>query len=186
MYKRFAFNREEVGKNNNLYISISSVVASTAINAVVKIINEMQLSSSSYVTMIVELPKATKEAVEVMNVVGSLAMDAKTKNYYTENNSILNSMNNSLNKDKAGTKGNGGCYIATMAYGSYEHPQVMVLRNFRDYYLAKREWGRDFIKFYYKHSPGWVEKLKDYKLINKLIRHCLDIFVMFLGRYKNR
>lgn len=31
----------------------------------------------------------------------------------------------------------GGCYIATMVYGNYDHPQVMVLRDFRDSYLAK-------------------------------------------------
>ena len=25
-----------------------------------------------------------------------------------------------------------GCYIATMVYGDYNHPQVLVLRRFRD------------------------------------------------------
>lgn len=71
----------------------------------------------------------------------------------------------------------GGCYIATMAYGDYEHPQVIVLRQFRDSYLSKYEWGQKFIKFYYAHSPRWVELLKDYTHINVLIRIVLDSFI---------
>lgn len=30
-----------------------------------------------------------------------------------------------------------GCYIATMAYGDYDHPQVIILRDYRDYTLKK-------------------------------------------------
>ncbi len=71
----------------------------------------------------------------------------------------------------------GGCYIATMAYGDYEHPKVIVLRQFRDSYLSKYKWGQKFIKFYYTHSPRWVELLKNHKHINFLIRIMLDSFV---------
>ncbi|MCD8289882.1 MAG: hypothetical protein LUC91_00080, partial [Prevotella sp.] len=78
----------------------------------------------------------------------------------------------------------GGCYIATMVYGNYSHPQVMVLRNFRDEYLAKRGWGRKFIKFYYKYSPRLVEKLKDHKGINLMIKGILDKFIIFLKSKK--
>src|SRR5690606_15252813 len=45
-----------------------------------------------------------------------------------------------------------GCYIATMIYGDYDHPQVIVLRSFRDNYLCKSYVGRLFIRFYYKVS----------------------------------
>jgi hypothetical protein len=46
-----------------------------------------------------------------------------------------------------------GCYIATMAYGNYDHPQVLELRTFRDEFLSKSYLGRNFIKLYYKYSP---------------------------------
>src|SRR5690606_36632134 len=31
-----------------------------------------------------------------------------------------------------------GCYIATACYGSYEHPDVLILRRFRDKVLSQR------------------------------------------------
>lgn len=39
-----------------------------------------------------------------------------------------------------------GCYIATCVYGSYDAPEVLVLRDFRDNELSKNIFGRLFIK----------------------------------------
>ena len=77
-------------------------------------------------------------------------------------------------------KTEGGCYIATMAYGDYDHPQVLELRKFRDDILSKTILGRSFIKFYYKYSPFMVEKLKTKKGINFLIRAILDLMITSL------
>lgn len=52
-----------------------------------------------------------------------------------------------------------GCYIATCVYGSYDCPQVWVLRRFRDYTLAESWYGRAFIKCYYAISPILVRWL---------------------------
>ena len=71
----------------------------------------------------------------------------------------------------------GGCYIATMVYGDYEHPQVLVLREFRDNFLAQFLLGRLFIRFYYKFSPGWVKSLEHNKMINKSIKKVLNTFI---------
>lgn len=71
----------------------------------------------------------------------------------------------------------GGCYIATMAYGDYDHPQVIELRKFRDNFLSKTILGRNFIKFYYKFSPILVRKLQNKPTVNKIIRQLLDKFI---------
>jgi len=97
-------------------------------------------------------------------------MTTECRNYFNSNKSTLNNINSQLNPSD-------GCYIATMAYGDYDHPQVMVLRQFRDLYLSNRGWGRKFINFYYANSPHWVEVLKNHKHINVLIRKILDSFV---------
>ena len=72
---------------------------------------------------------------------------------------------------------NSGCYIATMVYGDYGHPQVLVLREFRDDFLAHYILGRSFIRFYYKYSPGWVKALEHNKMINKSIEKALNAFI---------
>ena len=73
-----------------------------------------------------------------------------------------------------------GCYIATMAYGSYEHPQVILLRRFRDNTLSKSRFGLWSIKKYYHYSPKIVERLKDKKNINNIIRKSLNIFIKLI------
>ena len=79
-------------------------------------------------------------------------------------------------------KRSSGCYIATMAYGSYEHPQVLILREYREHKLSRSTLGRAFIKSYYAASPYFVVALKNHHRINKLIRSALNIFI---GSLKN-
>lgn len=74
-------------------------------------------------------------------------------------------------------KSNQSCYIATMAYGDYNHSQVLELRKFRDEFLSKTIIGRNFIKLYYKYSPSLVQRLKNKKGINLIIRKALDQFI---------
>lgn len=98
----------------------------------------------------------------------SLRQFPNTSSYYYENN---NNTNNSQSD---------GCYIATMVYGDYNHPQVLALRKFRDARLKKSFIGRLFIKFYYSVSPKIVQILSGHDSINKTIRHFLDAFVKLL------
>lgn len=81
------------------------------------------------------------------------------------------------NPDKEPDFSNGGCYIATAVYGSYDAPQVMVLRSFRDNTLAHSAFGRLFIKVYYKFSPPIADRLKGAKRTNAFIRRILDVWV---------
>lgn len=77
-------------------------------------------------------------------------------------------------------KTSDGCYIATMAYGDYNHPQVLELRKFRDEILKKSIVGRLFIKTYYFISPKLVVILKNRITINKIIRKGLNQIIKFL------
>ena len=51
-----------------------------------------------------------------------------------------------------------GCYIATAVYGSYDCPEVWILRRFRDDVLAESWCGRIFIRAYYGISPALVSR----------------------------
>lgn len=70
-----------------------------------------------------------------------------------------------------------GCYIATMAYGSYDHPQVLVLRQFRDHMLMKNWLGCKCVELYYMASPHLVKRLKGHSNMNRYIRNILDCVV---------
>lgn len=54
-----------------------------------------------------------------------------------------------------------GCYIATTVYGSYNAPEVLVLRRFRDETLQKTALGRWFIRTYYRWSPSVAKKVPE-------------------------
>ena len=83
---------------------------------------------------------------------------------------------NGRHKSEAEQKASA-CYIATMVYGDYNHPQVVTLRSFRDNTLRNSALGRAFIKFYYNNSPSWVEYMRDKKVINNIIKGILDKFI---------
>lgn len=89
------------------------------------------------------------------------------------------SSNNNFNSS------NGGCYIATLVYGDYDHPKVKVLRHFRDNVLLKSNLGKKFVKFYYKYSPGWVQRLKNKNRINLCIKSILNCFVYIYRKINN-
>lgn len=163
----------KLGNANNLYINISSAVASAAINALVEVVNLWQKLSIGEDD---KLRSVISDAVVLMNIIGTMTMDARTKNYFNGNKSTLENINNKLNPS-------GGCYIATMVYGDYNHPQVLVLRSFRDRFLATRNWGKILIRIYYKYSPRLVERLKNHKTINHTIKIVLDYFVTKLKKH---
>lgn len=54
-------------------------------------------------------------------------------------------------------KKKNGCYIATCVYGSYDCPEVLVLRRYRDNTLDNNFLGKAFIKVYYALSPTLVK-----------------------------
>ena len=94
-------------------------------------------------------------------------------------NSASNSTSSSLNskpQQTAPTK-KEGCYIATAVYGSYDAPQVVTLRKFRDETLSNTVFGRWFIRTYYRLSPPIAEKLKNANRINRFVRYILDRWV---------
>lgn len=74
----------------------------------------------------------------------------------------------------------GGCYVATCVYGSYDCPQVWTLRRFRDNTLASTWYGRAFIRTYYAVSPTLVKWFGHTDWFKNLWRGKLDTLVRML------
>jgi len=81
-----------------------------------------------------------------------------------------------LNAGKPPEK-SAGCYVATCVYGSYDCPQVLTLRRYRDSRLSKSWLGRRFISVYYAVSPKVVELFGDRKWFNGLCKPIIESIV---------
>ncbi len=79
-----------------------------------------------------------------------------------------------LGSHKSYKKKKNGCYIATCVYGSYDCPQVWVLRRYRDFYLRERFLGRLFIRLYYTFSPVVIKLFGNTSSFKQLFSRILN------------
>lgn len=70
-----------------------------------------------------------------------------------------------------------GCYVASCVYGSYDCPEVWVLRRYRDQRLDTTAPGRLFIRAYYAVSPTLVRLFGKTRWFRALFRKMLDKMV---------
>ncbi len=82
-----------------------------------------------------------------------------------------------LKQIKSKPTSGGGCYIATAVYGSYDCPQVWILRRFRDRVLTRTWYGRAFIRVYYAVSPSLVKLFGQTDWFKKIWQPILDKMV---------
>ena len=77
----------------------------------------------------------------------------------------------------------GGCFIATAAYGSYLHPKVMILREFRDSHLLTNAPGRILVATYYRLSPPIAEFISRHELLRVIIRLLLAPVILTIEHF---
>jgi hypothetical protein len=173
--------RAALGSTDEFYLKISSAVVGNAQGMLVTVVNEAQ-ENFKYTHSLLTLSTIVTNAYIATTSMDSMDMHPNLRQQYLTNKSTLGNIKNQISaanrtvssSRSTSSSSSGGCYIATMAYGSYEHPKVMILRNFRDDVLLKNFAGRSFVKMYYKFSPLLVRMLKNNNLINELIRGFLD------------
>jgi len=72
----------------------------------------------------------------------------------------------------------GGCFIATAAYGADWQAEVQALRDFRDRYLLPHAAGRWFVAHYYELSPGVAAYISDHPSTKPVVRWLLTPLVV--------
>lgn len=86
---------------------------------------------------------------------------------------LIGKTNNQTSNNQS-TKEGGKCFIATATMGSYNHPEVMELRQFRDNWILRQNWGENFVKWYYHYGEKLAKIIEASNLLKK-ISYCLVV-----------
>ena len=173
-------NIEKLYKNNpNEFEEISTEIYSIMYNQEVKYITSL-LKTKDYKSL-QEYKKELGSFGRIKYLELENSGNSRLCKFLIEYEDLINKWMDSENGSRAilkeVNKDVGYCYVATMVYGDYNHPNVIQLRNYRDNKLSKNKLGRIFIKYYYKHSAFWVEKMKNNTLINQLLKATFDFII---------
>jgi hypothetical protein len=169
-----------LGSSDEFYLKICDGVVSRVRGGIVEIFNTSQqdvingnLQLQSFKIIVESLTRLGKDLL-------AYDMTDEVRRKIREDMNTISSTE--IQVDNAIKKASGGCYIATMAYGDYDHPQVVRLRKYRDEVISKSFAGRGFIKIYYMLSPKLVCLLKDATIFNTLIRAALDKLIKVIDK----
>ena len=167
----------ELGFNDKDFINISTIIAMNSQGIVVEILNNVQSSLTNSVNpymsdiqkknIISDALNIFSKCNSLMNKIADIDMNEEARNKVDSNRRTISQITKDLNKI-INPPSSGGCYIATMAYGGYDHPQVLKLRKYRDRVLLNNKLGVLFVKIYYYISPKFVKIFTGKILINKL------------------
>lgn len=170
---------DKVGRNSSEYIRISSDIVTVAQGMIVQVVNNEQNKINNRYNIppsydeIKNLDSCFEQALDALRMLQPFAKTPELERQYNKNYDTIHSLKSTTGQQIRSE----GCYIATMAYGSYHHPQVIHLRDFRDEVLAKSQAGLLFIRAYYFLSPKLIEILGHKPTLNKIIRKSLNLFI---------
>ncbi len=194
-----------VGKDHDAYVHSSNAVVVHGTNKLIELVNK-QMSQSTLPSfsndMFLHKQNMLQKAIGLIGRMQNMQMTPTQRSHLVEQKSACSKLMASLNSQADSThqssprqpyspgaqpqlqqpQPSSGCFIATMAYGSYDHPQVQVLRRYRDEVLLRSWFGRRFVHIYYTISPTLVHWSGGSRSIVGIARWLLDRLINSLPR----
>ena len=164
-----------LGENDKFYLSIADTVVASALGVLIEIFNTAQDQAMAGRMEALAFADTVGTIASTVDGMTSITISSEGRRRLATNKGVIDDINGQLQSlKKRASASSGGCYVATMVYGDYDHPRVVVLRQFRDTTLSRTAAGRAFIRTYYKISPHMVAVLKGKMWIHRIIRFLLD------------
>jgi tetratricopeptide (TPR) repeat protein len=67
------------------------------------------------------------------------------------------------------------CFVVTATMGDFEHPDVVLLRKFRDEWILSQPWGHFFVTSYYRIGPRLAAVIRSSEKLKKLSYHVIVV-----------
>lgn len=106
--------------------------------------------------------------------------DALNKNGRTTRQSLSTDIETGAGKMRIESKSGATCFVATAAYGDWQHPDVEFLRWYRDNVLKQSTAGRAFTRTYWVVGPYLAKVVKPSPTLRKWARAVLSRLVQQL------
>ena len=88
--------------------------------------------------------------------------------------------------DQQAREASSGCFVATAAYGSYDHPDVVALRRFKDEVLDRSVAGRAFVSFYWYVGPRLARRVSTDGISGRVARSLIAPLARRAARRETR
>jgi len=160
------------------YLELCDLVVNNAVEICIAYLNAVAEVNTNHQKRSV-LVAALSNVKPVFATIGHLDMSKRTQTRYDELCDKIG-LQRSFSAKPVSVPDTSGCYVATMLYGSYNAPEVMVLRTFRDEVLQQSCVGRQLIKIYYTYSPPFVQRTRHMKWLHVILRVILTPFLGYL------
>ncbi|MDD3726347.1 MAG: choice-of-anchor D domain-containing protein, partial [Candidatus Ratteibacteria bacterium] len=174
--KEMDFGEVKVGENKTLRITIynTSEVA-VQVTSSIEGTNASDFSEGLAPGSIMEIPTGEIRCLDIVfspqsSGIRSASLRLSYTGYAAEGEDVIVPLTGTGIGGGDSGGGDGGCFIATAAFGSPLHPCVGLLRNFRDSVLLTHTAGRAFVRWYYIHSPAAARVIEGSIILKTMTR----------------
>lgn len=104
------------------------------------------------------------------------------KNGRTTRHTLTSDIETGAGKMKIESKSGATCFVASVAYGDFNHPDVVLLKEYRDSVLSHNAVGRLFINCYWRIGPFLAKAIGWSRILKGTARLFIKLFICYIRK----